>query len=61
MGDKQIMANFTGNGSKSLHVSVEASLAKLQTTYIDLVSHCLLSPFFILGPMATNKPKGDKK
>lgn len=33
-----IMANFTGNGSKSLHTSVEASLRKLKTDYIDLVS-----------------------
>ncbi|EOO01502.1 putative norsolorinic acid reductase protein [Phaeoacremonium minimum UCRPA7] len=36
-GDKQIMANFTGNGSKSLHTSVNASLKKLQTDYIDLL------------------------
>ncbi|KAJ0310010.1 hypothetical protein COL516b_002516 [Colletotrichum fioriniae] len=32
-----IMANFTGNGSKSLHTSVEASLRKLKTDYIDLL------------------------
>lgn len=32
-----IMANFTGNGSKSLHASVKASLQKLQTDYIDLL------------------------
>lgn len=32
-----IMANFSGNGSKSLHVSVAASLKKLQTDYIDLL------------------------
>ncbi|TPX13113.1 uncharacterized protein E0L32_006539 [Thyridium curvatum] len=36
-GNKQIMANFTGNGAKSLHMSVEASLKKLQTDYIDLL------------------------
>ncbi|UPK95699.1 hypothetical protein LCI18_006634 [Fusarium solani-melongenae] len=30
-------SNFGGNGSKSLHLSVEASLKKLQTTYIDLL------------------------
>ncbi|RYP38016.1 hypothetical protein DL767_002744 [Monosporascus sp. MG133] len=35
--DGEIMVNFTGNGSKSLHVSVEASLKKLQTDYIDLL------------------------
>ncbi|KAL5084306.1 hypothetical protein Trisim1_012107 [Trichoderma cf. simile WF8] len=34
---KKIKANYTGNGSKSLHVSVEASLKKLQTDYIDLL------------------------
>ncbi|KAL7906304.1 Norsolorinic acid reductase [Trichoderma velutinum] len=33
----EIRANYTGNGSKSLHVSVEASLKKLQTDYIDLL------------------------
>lgn len=37
-GDSEIMANFTGNGTKSLHTSVNASLRKLQTDYIDVVS-----------------------
>ncbi|KAK1750903.1 Norsolorinic acid reductase [Echria macrotheca] len=32
-----ILANFGGNGSKSLHASVAASLKKLQTDYIDLL------------------------
>ncbi|KID92071.1 norsolorinic acid reductase [Metarhizium guizhouense ARSEF 977] len=32
-----IMANCVGNGTKSLHVSVNASLRKLQTDYIDLL------------------------
>ncbi|PNY24930.1 Norsolorinic acid reductase A [Tolypocladium capitatum] len=32
-----IMANFTGNGTKSLVTSVNASLRKLQTDYIDLL------------------------
>lgn len=32
-----IMANFTGNGTKSLATSVNASLRKLQTDYIDLL------------------------
>jgi aryl-alcohol dehydrogenase-like predicted oxidoreductase len=31
------MVNFTGNGTKSLRASVEASLKNLQTDYIDLV------------------------
>ncbi|KAI1321710.1 aldo/keto reductase [Xylariaceae sp. FL0255] len=29
--------NFQGNGTKSLHTSLKASLAKLQTDYIDLL------------------------
>lgn len=33
-----IAANYQGNGSKSLMLSVEASLRKLRTTYIDIVS-----------------------
>ncbi|RDW69620.1 IN2-2 protein [Coleophoma cylindrospora] len=36
-GDKEIMVNTGGNGTKSLHLSIEASLRKLQTTYIDLL------------------------
>ncbi|PGH13979.1 hypothetical protein AJ80_06119 [Polytolypa hystricis UAMH7299] len=33
----RIQANYGGNGTKSMHLSVEASLHKLQTTYIDLL------------------------
>ena len=29
--------NYTGNNAKSLHLSVEASLKKLRTSYIDLL------------------------
>jgi len=36
-GDKEIVANTSGNGTKSLHLSLEASLRKLQTSYIDLL------------------------
>ncbi|ETS83176.1 Norsolorinic acid reductase [Pestalotiopsis fici W106-1] len=36
-GTGEIAANFTGNGTKSLHTSVNASLKKLQTDYIDLL------------------------
>lgn len=36
-GDSEILANYQGNGTKSLHVSVNASLKKLKTDYIDLV------------------------
>lgn len=31
-----LQSNFTGTGSKSMKLSIEASLAKLQTSYIDL-------------------------
>ncbi|KAL2194415.1 NADP-dependent oxidoreductase domain-containing protein [Corynascus similis CBS 632.67] len=34
---QHILVNYTGNGSKSMRVSVEASLKKLQTDYIDLL------------------------
>jgi aryl-alcohol dehydrogenase-like predicted oxidoreductase len=33
----KIQSNFGGNGTKSMKLSVEASLRKLQTTYIDLL------------------------
>ncbi|KAL3419760.1 norsolorinic acid reductase (aldo/keto reductase) [Phlyctema vagabunda] len=35
--EKEILANTGGNGTKSLHVSLEASLKKLQTTYLDVL------------------------
>lgn len=42
-GDEHMkQGNYTGNSAKSLHVSIEASLKKLKTTYIDLV--CLNEP-----------------
>jgi len=31
------MVNYTGNHAKSLHISVEASLKKLRTSYIDIL------------------------
>lgn len=34
---EKIKSNFQGNHSKSLHVSLAASLKKLQTDYIDLL------------------------
>jgi aryl-alcohol dehydrogenase-like predicted oxidoreductase len=33
----RVRANYQGQHAKSLHVSLEASLKKLQTDYIDLV------------------------
>ncbi|KAI0459518.1 aldo/keto reductase [Xylaria acuta] len=35
--DDELLINFQGNGTKSLHVSVNRSLQKLQTDYIDLL------------------------
>jgi len=32
-----LQVNYTGNSKKSLHVSVEASLKKLRTSYIDIL------------------------
>lgn len=34
----EIQVNFVGNNAKSMKVSVDASLRKLKTDYIDLVS-----------------------
>lgn len=34
---KGILANTAGNGLKSMHVSIEQSLKKLQTSYIDIL------------------------
>jgi len=34
---EEIIINTTGNGTKSLHISLEASLKKLKTSYIDLL------------------------
>lgn len=36
-GHVQQKVLFAGNNAKSLHMSVEASLKKLRTTYIDLL------------------------
>jgi aryl-alcohol dehydrogenase-like predicted oxidoreductase len=36
-GQQSHMVNYSGNNAKSLHLSVEASLKKLRTTYIDLL------------------------
>ncbi|KAJ0115357.1 hypothetical protein J7T55_012635 [Diaporthe amygdali] len=36
-GEGRIMANFTGNGTKSMHTSLKDSLKKLDTDYIDLL------------------------
>jgi aryl-alcohol dehydrogenase-like predicted oxidoreductase len=35
--DDEIIINSTGNGTKSLHLSLNASLKKLKTDYIDLL------------------------
>jgi len=33
----KIQSNFSGNGSKSIQLSLEASLNKMQTTYVDVL------------------------
>lgn len=52
-GENEILANFTGNGTKSLHTSVNASLRKLQTDYIDLVSILDVAIIFTYGGSGT--------
>jgi hypothetical protein len=37
-GHESHMMNYSGNSAKSLYISVEASLKKLRTTYIDILS-----------------------
>jgi len=60
----RMAANYTGNSSKSLRVSLEASLKKLQTDYIDLlyvhwwdfstsIPGPLLIPRFMCKPLLT--------
>ena len=39
------MVNYSGNNTKSLYLSVEASLKKLRTTYIDII-YCALVGLF---------------
>ena len=42
-GDKpEITSNSQGNHAKSLHVSLNASLKKLKTDYIDLVRDSMI-------------------
>jgi aryl-alcohol dehydrogenase-like predicted oxidoreductase len=41
---EELLVNTQGNGAKSLHTSIAASLRKLQTDYIDLVSCLPLTP-----------------
>lgn len=41
-----LQSNFTGNSNKSLHLSLEASLKKLKTSYVDLVSTAILIVYF---------------
>ena len=46
---ERIQANYGGSSAKSLHLSVEASLKKLQTSYIDLVPpHTIFVALLIL-------------
>jgi aryl-alcohol dehydrogenase-like predicted oxidoreductase len=39
--ERKVISNFGGNGSKLLKLSLEASLKKLRTDYIDIMYvHC---------------------
>jgi aryl-alcohol dehydrogenase-like predicted oxidoreductase len=40
--DTNIRSNFAGNNKRSLHVGVESSLEKLQTSYVDIVCSLIL-------------------
>lgn len=44
-GGETIKSNFQGNHAKSLQLSLTASLEKLQTSYVDLVSWRVLTQF----------------
>ena len=46
--DTKIQSNYGGNNKKSLAVSIETSLKRLQTSYIDLVSIHIFSRANIL-------------
>ena len=58
--DYPIHVNYTGNSAKSLHVSVEDSLKKLQTDYIDLLYvHWWYVPFcFFFGSTLITNVQG---
>lgn len=43
----EIQVNFVGNNAKSMKVSVDASLRKLKTEYIDLVSRQAIFPLIL--------------
>ena len=45
----KVRANYQGQHAKSLHMSLEASLKKLQTNYIDLVYIVISSANFPVG------------
>ncbi len=48
---KKGISNFGGNGSKSLKLSLEASLKKLRTDYIDIIYlHCVFTMMILALP-----------
>jgi aryl-alcohol dehydrogenase-like predicted oxidoreductase len=58
-------SNFGGTGTKSMHVSIETSLKRLQTDYIDLVrsrftpqsAFCRLTPYSSTFTARTTPPR----
>lgn len=47
----EIQANFIGNNAKSLKVSVDASLKKLRTDYVDLVRSNMHKALNVIAPV----------
>lgn len=47
-GVSAVKSNYSGNSAKNIHTSVELSLKRLRTNYLDIVSHPL--PIFTPSP-----------
>jgi len=57
--EKKVISNFGGNGSKSLKLSLEASLKKLRTDYIDsMYLHCESTMSCHIGELLTGSRVG---
>lgn len=48
-GKKKIQANFGGNGAKSMRLSIDESLRRLRTTYVDIFYvHVVSDPCWLM-------------